>query len=110
MSNIGKDGWSEIDWICEAAQHEESNNFRRYCDWYSTNQTMKEMEDESKKISSIRTKKGWSEGGMFKRISSMPLHIFNIMRRLDPEFAVNTKRGRAKLIAFVQRRKEFSVD
>ena len=39
----------------------------------------------------------------------MPTHIFMIMKRLDPEFATQTKEGKRKLLKFLMQRPEFSV-
>jgi len=108
MPNVSEK-WKEIDWVCDTAQDERTNNFRRYCDWYAYNQGQLDTEREIQKVTSARTKLGWSEGKLFKRIASMPLHVFLILRRIDPEFSRNTPEGRKKMYAFLRHRPEFSV-
>lgn len=102
-------GYAELDWICDNAQRPEANNYRAYCDWYAWNQDQKSMEAEAAKVSTVRNQLGWSQGRMFKRIGSMPLHIFVILKRMDREFASNTADGRKKYLKFILRRPEFAV-
>ena len=108
MPSLGCE-WNEIDWVVAAAETPGTNHFRRFEDWYLWNQLQKSSEAETRKVSSIRTQLGWSSGKLFKRIASMPLHLYMILHRIDPEFGRNTKEGRAKMYRFVQRHPEFSV-
>lgn len=109
MANIDN-GWSEIDWIVDAAQNPVSNNFVRFAEAVRWNQDQKSLEDEHRKISSIRKTGGWTAEGRMKRIGSMPLHIFNLMKRIDREFAANTPRGKALYLKFIKRYPLFSAD
>ncbi len=108
MANLGK--WrDEIDWICDSAQDPASNNYNRYCDWFDWHTEQKDYEREVKRISTAKAQLGWSAGGTLKRVACMPLHIFNIMKRIDPEFATGTKDGKKKLLKFILQRPEFAV-
>lgn len=108
MANIDC-GWNEIDWVCEAAQKESSNNFNRYCDWFDVHQDQLTLEKEAHKVSTAYKQLGWSEGKSVKRIMCMPLHLFNILRRIDPDFGRNTPEGKKKLYKFLLRHPEYSV-
>ena len=109
MANIGHDGLSELEWVAEAAQNPHSNNYDRYCDWWDWHQHALSQERELRKVSNTRRKLGWSRCKMFRRVASMPLHVFNILRHIDPEFATNTPDGKKKLYKFLLRRPEFST-
>ena len=110
MSNIGDHNFlTELEWVAESAQNPHSNNYDRYCDWYEWQQDAKSQEREIRKVTNIRTKLGWSRCKLFKRISSMPLHVFNIMRKIEPQFATNTPEGKRLLHKLLLRRPEFSV-
>ena len=108
MPYIG-DELSELDWVANAAQEPYSNNYRRYCDWYQWHQDAKSMDSEMRRITSVKSKLGWTRCKLFRRCASMPLHVFAILRRIEPEFATNTQDGRKLFYRFLQRRPEFSV-
>lgn len=110
MANIGSPGLDEMEWIAEAAQNPYTVNYQRYCDWAEYHQDLKQMEAEVKKVTSIKTKTGWSQGGMFKRIASMPLHVFALLRHVDKDFARNNEEGKKRLYRFLMRRPEFRAD
>ena len=67
------------------------------------------MEAEALKVSTIRNQIGWTHEGMMKRIASMPLHLFDIIRKINPEFATPTKDGKASLYRFLLAHPEFTV-
>jgi len=101
--------WEEIDWIVSASKHEAAFNYQRYHQWVEENQSQKQMEEEVKKVSSIRKGIGWTEEGCMKRIASMPFHLYAILRRVDPEFGRNTPEGKKKFYRFLLNHPEFSV-
>lgn len=109
MPNIGHDGLTELEWVAESAQNPYSHNYDRYCDWFDWHQDQLSQERELRKVTSIRTKLGWSKCKMFRRVASMPLHVFNILRKISPEFATNTPEGKRLLYRFLIRRPEFST-
>jgi len=108
VANVGK-AHNEIDWICDTAQQPGTRFHDRYCDWFDWHTDQVNYEREVKKISTAKNQLGWSEGGKLKRVACMPTHIFMIMKRLDPEFATQTKEGKRKLLKFLMQRPEFSV-
>ena len=108
MSNINSE-WNEIDWVVETAQHENTNYFHRFEDWYREHQTMKSMEDEAVRVSTAYRQRGWSDGKTMKRIASMPLHVFHIIRQIDKDFSRNTPEGKAKMYRFLARYPMFTV-
>lgn len=108
MSNLNCE-WNEIDWVIETAQKDGVNYFHRFEDWYREKQTQDSMEDEARRISTMHRQIGWSQSKNLKRIMSMPLHVFHIIRQIDPEFARNTKEGKSKVYRFLQRYPMFSV-
>lgn len=107
--NVGGGEWNEIDWIVQAAENDRANNFHRFEDWYREHQDQKQMEQEAMKVSTAYRQLGWTQGKMMKRIMSMPLHLFVLLRRVDPEFGRNSKEGKAKIYRFLQRHPEFTV-
>lgn len=109
MANIGGQDYKELDWIAETAQIPGTNNFHRFCDWWDYHQDLKQMEKEVRKVTSIRTGLGWSQAKMFKRIGSMPLHVFNALRKVDPEFGRNSPEGRKKMHRFLMRHPEYGA-
>ena len=109
MANIGHEGDSEIDWVVNTAQDPRVNHYHRFEDWYLYNQDQKSMEAESLKVSTIRNQIGWTKHGRMKRIGSMPLHVFTVIRKLDPEFATATKAGKRKYYRFLLRHPQFTV-
>lgn len=109
MPNVGGAEWKEIDWVVETAQKEGTINFHRFEDWYREHVTQKQMEDEVKRVSTMHRQLGWSRGKTMKRIMSMPLHVFNILRQIDPEFARNTPEGKKKVYRFLLRHPMFTV-
>lgn len=109
MSNVGN-VLSELEWVAETAQHPDTNNFDRYCDWHDWHQDMKSQERELSKITSIGRRMGWSNFNRFRRVSSMPLHVFIALKHITHgEFGSNTEEGRKLLHRFLVRRPEFSV-
>ena len=109
MSNVGGGEWNEIDWVVETAQKEGTINHHRFEDWYIQHQTQKEMEEETKRISTMHRQMGRTKGHTMKRIMSMPLHIFKILRQIDPEFGRNTPEGKNKVYRFLSRHPMFRV-
>ena len=110
MPNVGSPGLEELEWIAETAQNPPTVNYQRYCDWADYHQDLKQMEAEARKVTSIKTKMGWSAGKMMKRIASMPLHVFVLLRHVDKDFARNTPEGIKRLRRFLMRRPEFRAD
>lgn len=110
MPNIGSPGLEEMEWIAETAQNPHTVMYDRYCDWADYNQSMKQMEAEARKVTSIKTKMGWSECKMFKRVASMPLHVFTLLRHVDKDFGRNNPEGIKRLRRFLMRRPEFRAD
>lgn len=108
MANLNCE-WKEIDWVVETAQQESSNYFHRFEDWYAQHQTQKSMEDEIKRVSTMHRQLGWTHGKTMKRIMSMPLHVFMILRAIDPDFARNTPDGKKKVYKFLARHPMFTV-
>lgn len=109
MANIGGQDWKEIDWVVNTAMNPDTNHFHRFSDWWDQQGEQKDMEREALKVSTIRKQIGWTKEGHLKRIASMPLHVFTILRKIDPDFARNTPEGRKKMYAFVLRHPMFSV-
>lgn len=110
MANIGSPGLDELDWIAEAAQNPNTVMYHRYCDWVDYNKDLKQMEAEVKKVTSAKAKAGWSNSRMFKRIASMPLHLFVLLRHIDKDFGRNNVEGIKRLRRFLMRRPEFRAD
>ncbi len=108
MSNVA-DTFKEHSWVVKTAQTIDDYNIRRYEDWYRWNQDLRSMEAEAKKVSSIRKNIGWTNAGFMKRIASMPLNVFMMLRKLDPEMLANTKEGMKKFDRFLVAHPEFSV-
>src|SRR3990172_2313838 len=102
MANLNTE-WNEIDWVIDTAQKEGTNYFPRFEDWYREKQTQESMEQESRRVSTMYRQIGWSQQKTMKRIMSMPAHVFHILRQIDPDFARNTKEGKAKVYRFLQR-------
>lgn len=109
MANIGHQGDSEIDWIVSTAQQPGVNHYQRFEDWYRWNQDQKSMEAETLKVSTIRNQLGWSNMGLFKRVASMPYHLFVAIRKIDPEFSTGNGPGKKKLYRFLMRHPQFTV-
>jgi hypothetical protein len=109
MPNVGN-VLSELEWVAETAQHPDTNHFDRYCDWFDYHQDQKSLEREYGKITSLGTRMGWTNFNHFRRVSSMPLHVFVALKQLTHgEFGSNSKEGRDLLHKFLIRRPEFSV-
>ena len=101
---------SDLEYIAETAQDPRTVNFSRYCDWYEYRQSQQSIEEELRKVTSIHTKLGWTDRGMMKRVASMPLHVFVLLRKIAPEFSTATPEGKKLLHKFLLRRPEFSTD
>ena len=101
---------SDLEYVAQTAQDPRTVQYRRYCDWYEGNQDRQAIEEEFKKVTSIHTKIGWTDKGLMKRVASMPLHVFVLLRRIAPEFSTSTVEGRKLLHKFLIRRPEFSTD
>lgn len=110
MANIGSPGLEELDWISEAAQLPGTTNYDRFCDWADYHRDLKQMESEARKVTSVKTKMGWSEGKMFKRIASMPLHLFVLLRHVDKDFGRNNQDGKNRLYRFLMRNPIYRAD
>jgi hypothetical protein len=108
--SIGQPGLDELDWIAETAQKPGTTNHARYCDWFDYHRDLKQMEAEVRKVSTIRSRMGWSQARHFKRIASFPLHVFALFRRVDKDFARNTPDGIKRLYRVLARRPEFRAD
>lgn len=103
MANVGQPGLEELDWIAEAAQDPRTAMYHRFCDWNDYKRDLMQMEAEARKVTSIKTKMGWSQSKMFKRIASMPLHLFVLLRHVDKDFGRNNKEGIKRLRRFLMR-------
>lgn len=101
---------SDLEYIAETAQDPRTVQYRRYCDWWDYRQSQQSLEEELRKVTSIHTKLGWTDKGMMKRVSSMPLHVFVLLRKIAPEFSTATPEGKKLLHKFLLRRPEFSTD
>lgn len=109
MPNVGG-GMAELEYIAETAQDPRTVNYARYCDWWDYRQDQQSIEEELRKVTSIHTKLGWTDHGLLKRVASMPLHVFVLLRRIAPEFSTATPEGKRLLHKFLLRRPEFSTD
>lgn len=101
---------SDLEYVAQTAQDPRTVQFRRYCEWWEERQDRQSVEEEYRKVTSIHTKLGWTDGGMMKRVASMPLHVFVLLRRIAPEFSTATPEGKRLLHKFLLRRPEFSTD
>lgn len=110
MPNVGQPGLDELDWIAEAAQRPGTSNYDRFCDWNDYHKDLKQMEAEARKVTSIKTKMGWSNCKMMKRIASMPLHVFTLLRHVDKDFARNNPDGIKRLRRFLMRNPVFRAE
>ena len=108
MRNVA-DPFREMDWIVHAAQSPAAHNYDRFCDWFDWQTEQLNYEREVKKISTAKRKLGWSAGGTMKRIACWPTHIFNIFRRINPDFGRNNDEGRKAMHKVIQRYPMFSV-
>ena len=108
MANV-IDQFKEHSWIVNTAQTQDNLYTHRWEDWYRGKETQDSLEREAKKISSIRKQIGWSNRNLMKRIASMPLFLFHILREIDKEMFANTKEGRKRFDRFLIRNPECSV-
>ena len=104
------DPYKEMDWIVENAQNPNANHSWRFSDWYDWHTEVINYEREVKKLSTAKRQLGWSAGGTMKRVACFPTHIFELFRKLNPEFGRNNgEDGRKALHKIIQRYPMFSV-
>ena len=104
-----REAFKEHSWVVKTAQTIDDYNIRRFEDWYRWNQDLKSMEEESRKVSNIRKQIGWTNANYMKRVASMPLNVFVMLKNLDPELFANTKEGMKRFDRFLLHHPEFSV-